>query len=150
LEQNDLCLPDHYIIQPRGDKLDFAAGEAACEALILATQGEPPTAIISYNDELAIGATSFLTKRGWVIPNQMSIVGNDDIPVARYCNPPLSTIHVDRAEWARRAIDIVKARTAGRDPAPYHVLEAKLMRRSSTLRPGVAAPSRSRRAAAAS
>lgn len=67
-----------------------ASGFAAVEAL-------PPavTAIVSANDQMALGALLALDRRGLRVPEDMSVSGIDDIPEAEYFNPPLTTIHLD-------------------------------------------------------
>jgi LacI family transcriptional regulator len=54
-----------------------------------------PTAIFAANDAMAIGALSALREAGLRVPDDMALAGFDDIPMARYLDPPLSTVHVD-------------------------------------------------------
>lgn len=53
----------------------------------------PPTAIVTWNDLLALGATSEAQSRGLVVGHDVSITGFDDIPLAEYAHPSLTTIH---------------------------------------------------------
>ncbi|HEX3110666.1 MAG TPA: LacI family DNA-binding transcriptional regulator [Thermoanaerobaculia bacterium] len=62
-----------------------------------------PTAIFAANDSMAVGALSAFAESGIDIPREMSLAGFDDIPIAHYVNPPLTTIGVDIAELGRRA-----------------------------------------------
>ena len=55
--------------------------------------GDLPTAIFSASDPLAIGAMRALYENGYKIPDDISIIGFDDISVASFSNPPLTTIH---------------------------------------------------------
>jgi LacI family transcriptional regulator len=62
-----------------------------------------PTAIFAANDSMAIGALSALREHGLRVPEDMAVAGFDDIPLARYMNPPLSTVHVDISLLGERA-----------------------------------------------
>lgn len=74
--------------------------EAMCGLLALQ---EPPTAVFCANDIQAIGALAECQMRGLAVPQDMSIVGFDDLPVAVYTRPQLTTIHVPAEEMGRRA-----------------------------------------------
>jgi LacI family transcriptional regulator len=52
---------------------------------------------------MAIGALSALRENGLRVPDDMAVAGFDDIPLARYMNPPLSTVHVDISQLGERA-----------------------------------------------
>ena len=53
---------------------------------------KPPTAVICNNDRMAIGAMRAVQARGLMVGADVSVVGFDDIPMARYGNPPLTTL----------------------------------------------------------
>ncbi|MFH1419487.1 MAG: LacI family DNA-binding transcriptional regulator [Planctomycetota bacterium] len=76
-------------------------GAAAAEELLKA--GLDLTAIIAGNDKMAIGAMSAIKARGRHVPNDLSIVGCDDIPLAAFCDPPLTTVHTPLYEIGKRA-----------------------------------------------
>lgn len=64
------------------------------------------TALVGYNDLVALGALAWLQSAGVAVPGRMSVVGFDDIPFARYTNPALTTVAVPQEElglqaWAR-------------------------------------------------
>jgi LacI family transcriptional regulator len=65
---------------------------------------ERPTAVFAANDAMAIGALSALGDAGVRVPDHLAVVGFDDIPLARYMNPPLSSVHVAIAELGARAV----------------------------------------------
>ena len=82
--------------------------ESGYEAAKLAVRQKPrPTAIFAANDSMAIGALSALIELGIDVPQAMSVAGFDDIPIARYVAPPLTTIRVDIAELGRRAFALL-------------------------------------------
>jgi len=87
-----------------GDFTERAGHEAVKQIL---TQNPLPTAIFAANDSMAVGALSALRDAGVDVPRQMSLAGFDDIPIARYVNPPLTTIRVDIAELGRRAFAVL-------------------------------------------
>lgn len=63
-----------------------------------------PTAIFAANDSMAIGALSALREAGVGVPDDIAVAGFDDITIARYVNPPLTSIHVPMAELGERAM----------------------------------------------
>src|SRR5689334_12771035 len=66
-----------------------------------------PTAIFAANDSMAIGALSALKESGVAVPEEMAVAGFDDIPLARYMDPPLSSVHVPICELGARAVDLL-------------------------------------------
>ncbi len=83
-----------------GDFSELSGHSAVSQLLEL----EPrPTAIFAANDSMAIGALSALREKGLCVPDDMAVAGFDDIPLARYMNPPLSTVHVDISQLGERA-----------------------------------------------
>ncbi len=67
------------------------SGQTATEQLL--TLPEPPTAIFAFNDRMAMGAIWALRAAGLHVPNQVAVVGYDDIPTAADFNPALTTVH---------------------------------------------------------
>lgn len=63
-----------------------------------------PTAVFAASDEVAIGALRAARERGVRVPEQLSIVGLDDIELASYVSPPLTTVRVPKAEMAALAV----------------------------------------------
>ncbi len=73
------------------------------------------TGLFCVNDEMAAGAIRAAHELGYNVPSQLSVVGFDDIDMAQYIDPPLTTIGVDKLELGRRAmgrlIDIIEGRS---------------------------------------
>jgi len=87
-----------------GDFTEAAGYKAAIELLALEQR---PTAIFAANDSMAIGALSALRESGVQVPDDMAVAGFDDIPLARYMDPPLSSVHVPICELGARAVDLL-------------------------------------------
>ncbi len=68
----------------------FRSGYQAAQELL--ARGQPFTALFAHNDQMAIGALRALREAGRRVPEDLSVVGYDDIPMAEYCEPPLTTI----------------------------------------------------------
>jgi LacI family transcriptional regulator len=84
---------------------DFSepSGFAAAERLLAL---EPrPTAVFAANDYMAIGVMGSLSDAGIDVPDGMAVTGFDDIAMARYLNPPLTTVHVDAYRLGERAVE---------------------------------------------
>jgi LacI family transcriptional regulator len=75
--------------------------EAAQRMLALSPR---PTAVFASNDSMAIGAVSAVRDGGLRVPEDVAVTGFDDIPMARYMNPPLTSVHVDICALGERAL----------------------------------------------
>ena len=82
---------------------------------------------------MAIGALCALREQGVRVPEDMAVVGFDDIPLARFVSPPLTTISVDIAELGRRAFDLfLEAASVREDEMPRpEVVPTRLVIRES-------------------
>lgn len=96
-----------------------------------------PTAIFAANDAMAIGALRALRERGIGIPDELSLAGFDDIPMARYLTPQLTTVRVDIAEMGRRAVEHLVASLDDRDAElrKHDVVPTTLVARESCAPP---------------
>ena len=97
-----------------------------------------PTAIFAGNDLQALGVYEAARGAGLRIPDDLSVVGFDDLPAARWVGPPLTTVRQPLSEMAATAARIVIQLAAGRGPgsAPTRVeLATELIVRSSTAAP---------------
>ncbi|MFL5488164.1 MAG: LacI family DNA-binding transcriptional regulator, partial [Gemmatimonadaceae bacterium] len=86
---------------------DFTEAAGYAAALKLLALKQRPTAIFAANDSMAIGALSALRESGVDVPGGMAVAGFDDIPLARYMDPPLSSVHVPICELGARAVDLL-------------------------------------------
>lgn len=103
---------------------------AAAELL---THPDPPTALFCYNDVMAVGALRALREAGVRVPADCAVAGFDDIPLAAFTHPPLTTFAQPRAALGRQAADLVLQRREAPDPAPPVTLRGELVVRASTV-----------------
>jgi LacI family transcriptional regulator len=92
-----------------------------------------PTAIFAANDSMAIGALSALRESGVRVPADMAVAGFDDIPLARYMDPPLSSVKVPISDLGARAVEMLLGRIAhnnGHAPKRERVSTELVIRRS--------------------
>ena len=89
-----------------------AAGHAAAQRLL--ALAHRPTAIFAANDGMAIGVLSALSDAGVRVPEAIAVAGFDDIPMARYAHPALTSVHVDIIDLGRRATVRLLGALAGR------------------------------------
>lgn len=109
-----------------------ADGAAAMRYLL--SLPEPPDAVFCFNDLMALGAMSVLHEVGLRIPQDVAIIGFDDIEDGRYATPSLTTIAPDKEEIARRAVSSLIGRikkTRTQPPESINVPFSLCVRRST-------------------
>src|SRR6266540_6944805 len=92
-------VPDPDLVQP-GNFYHESGFQAGCALLDLP---DPPTAIFAASDQMAFGVYEAVRQRGLRIPSDLSVVGFDDLPEARWASPPLTTIRQPLAEMGTLA-----------------------------------------------
>ena len=111
--------------------VDFESGRAAVDAVIEAGV----TAVLAFNDLVAIGLLTALADRGIVVPDAISVVGFDDIPFAAHSSPPLTTAAVPAHELGARAWRAMHAQLTGLPSSGREMLTPQLVVRASTAPP---------------
>lgn len=112
----------------------FEAGAAAITQLL--SLSSPPTAVFCHNDIMAIGATQKAKQMGFRVPQDISIMGFDDIEFSQYCDPPLTTISQPRYEIGRQSMLMLLELLKGNDVrSGSRLLESSLVVRESTAPP---------------
>ncbi|MFE3930122.1 LacI family DNA-binding transcriptional regulator [Streptomyces sp. YIM B13508] len=112
---------------------DAAAGRVMRELLGLP---EPPTAVFLCSDRMAPGVYGALAERGLRVPEDMSVVGFDDLPEARWLPPPLTTVRQPLAEMAATALHLLLRMREGHRPESTRTeLSTRLVERASTAPP---------------
>jgi LacI family transcriptional regulator len=84
----------------------WSNGGAVAAGQILA-KGERPTSVFCVNDHLAIDAMAEFQNAGYRVPEDISIVGFDDLSISAYTSPPLTTVAVDKRQMGREAAKII-------------------------------------------
>jgi DNA-binding LacI/PurR family transcriptional regulator len=133
LAHEEAGLPvDHTLVisTPRFNRSDGATAMAA-----LLEREDRPTAVFAYSDLVALGAVRTVLQRGLRVPEDVAIIGYDDIEDGRYSTPTISTIAPDKARIAAEAVDRLLHRIEARTPVPGEDVHAghTLIARESTL-----------------
>lgn len=125
----NLIINDHWIVPAN---FECEGGAVAFKALY--AQGSLPTALFVCNDMMAMGVINMANELGLSIPNDLSIIGYDDIKIARYMSPSLTTIHQSKFHLGQQAFDTLldKIQTQ-RDTDLEIQLEPTLVERSSVI-----------------
>lgn len=110
----------------------FEGGRAAVEQVLLADV----TAVLVYNDVMAIGLVGRMLSYGVDVPGGVSVIGWDDIEFAEMMTPPLTTVHVPREDVGRAAVTYLDAVVSGYASEPPR-LPTTLAFRRTTGRAGV-------------
>ncbi len=93
---------------------------------------ERPSAIFTANDSLAVGCYKAIQEAGLCIPEDISIIGFNDISIAKYLIPPLTTVHIYMDFMGSQAVSILAERIySGREISMHISLPTKLMVRGS-------------------
>lgn len=109
---------------------------AACEAAIpLLERSDRPTAIFADDDVVAAGVYAAARTLGLAIPGELSVVGFDDLDIARVLDPPLTTVAADAEALGAAAFEALHELLAGGTPAPERVMPVELVVRGSTAPP---------------
>ncbi|MEP7010302.1 MAG: LacI family DNA-binding transcriptional regulator [Acidobacteriota bacterium] len=112
---------------------DFREESGRAAALALTGRKERPTAIFAANDAMAIGCLSALRELGLSVPEDVALAGFDDVPIARYLSPPLTSVRVAIAEMGERAMARLLAGLEERGAEPLEeTIPAVLVVRAST------------------
>lgn len=101
---------------------------------ILEGIGDKRIGIFAYNDNLALGAMKAILEAGIKIPDQVALVGYDDILISEMLSIPLTTVHQSSSEMAERSTSLLIERMKSEEDAPFEnvVFQPHLVVRSST------------------
>jgi LacI family transcriptional regulator len=133
LERADIAVDPQLIEQG-----DLHFDSALKSALTLLGLENPPTAIFAANDEQALGVYSAVQQKGLRVPDDVSVVGFDDVPLSQWVSPPLTTVRQPIAELAGLATRTLLAHLDGLADLPQGRIELSttLIVRGSTAAPG--------------
>lgn len=141
LADADVPIVDSYV---RPGSFSRAHGEAA--TLELLNLSDPPTAILAANNRILLGVLSVLGRRGFSIPNDMSVVAFDDSEWLATWHPAITAVDLDIDELAQLAVDLlmqkIRGETAPRKPMTY-LLSTRIVERESCREVGELSPGHS-------
>ena len=119
----------HAALEFQGDFTESSGYR--CAKRILRCQPRP-SAVFAANDYMAVGLMSALREAGLRVPEDVAVAGFDDIAIAQYLNPPLTTVRVDAYELGEQAVRRWVHHAAGGTASPEHqLLPTKLVIRNS-------------------
>lgn len=131
LQRAGLELPPHFY--ERSETFSHASGQEAVTRLL--ELGTPPDAIFCVNDVLALGAIDGARALGVRVPDELWVVGYDDIELASWGAYDLTTVRQPMGQMVAHAIDLLLAKIAKRDkPLEYKCFPNELVIRRSTAR----------------
>ena len=128
LEERDRPIPE---LMAEGDWSSRSGYEVSRAMLREST----PTAVFAANDHMALGLLRALHEAGLRVPEDVSVVGFDDLPESGYFEPPLTTVRQDFEKLGQRTMALVLRVLAGDHDASEPLVEPKLIVRSSTTAP---------------
>jgi DNA-binding LacI/PurR family transcriptional regulator len=110
--------------------------EAVVDAAALLALPLPPTAILTTNDLQALGVYEAARRSGIAIPDDLSVVGFDDLPFSRWAGPPMTTVRQPLEAMGAAAAAVAIELAAGREPDQHRIeLSTELIVRQSTAPP---------------
>ncbi len=134
----ELALAEYgFTLRPEWCPLTFPnveGGFQAMSALLAHADGSRPTAVLAYNDVLALGALHAIRVHHLRVPADISVVGFDDIAMAVHANPPLTTIAQPKQRMGHLAMQMLSQMLRG-EPVPgdgYTLVDSPLIVREST------------------
>lgn len=132
LEKNGIAFKTQYLAKMESD-YGYRTGIRSMNYLL--NLKEPPTAVFAISDIVAIGAMQAIQKAGLMVPDDIAVVGFDDLDVASLYNPPLTTIYQPKEDIGRLAMELLDKKINGINSGYESVfLEHELRIRKSTVK----------------
>lgn len=133
LQEAGILVDESLIVK---GNFQYETGYQAAQQFL--AQPIPPTAIFACNDLMAIGVINAAVKQGWQVPDRLSVIGFDDIRMAAYINPLLTTVAQPKYEMGSIATTMLLERIHNQEMAPRQkLLDTQLVVRESTAPPCV-------------
>jgi len=128
LNRLGLAIPEPICLKPTVD-----GAFEDMKRLIKSGEYVPSGAVVADNDSVAIGAIKAIREAGYSIPEDVSIVGFDDIPFSAVTMPALTTMRISRSQMGTLAVDLIRKRIKYSDwPGMHMFIGGKLIVRNST------------------
>ena len=118
--------------EPRIHEGDWSAASGARAMRAILESNEAITALFVANDQMALGAMSVCHEHGIRIPEQISVIGYDDVPDSEFYSPPLTTVRQNFDLIAERAVAKVMAAIEGTKPPADELVSLPMIIRAST------------------
>jgi DNA-binding LacI/PurR family transcriptional regulator len=127
---------------PPGPNLvgDFTGPGGAAATRALLALPDRPTAVVYANDLMAVAGMSVALSQGLTLPDDLSVVGFDDVPLAAHVVPALTTVRQDAEAWGRAAAQALLALASGEPVDDLTLAPSQLVVRSSSSPPGHTRP----------
>lgn len=133
MQANGLAVDDSLVVE--GDLSQRSGRRATCQLLDVS---KPPTAIMATNDLMALGAIAAVQARGLIVSRDVAVTGFDDIPLAEYSHPPLTTVRQPIYRIGRMICQMLIQMIQGEHLENRQViLEPTLAVRASTVLPEI-------------
>ncbi|WEX09827.1 LacI family DNA-binding transcriptional regulator [Chelativorans sp. AA-79] len=130
LEEHDAPPPERWMVQ-----VNYNLDDARQAARYILAEGDRPTALVCGNDVIAYGVMLEAQKLGIPVPQQLSVVGFDDLEWSRHLQPSLTTIHMPTDEIWVRAGEYLVEHLAGAPAIMHREIDFSLVVRESTAPP---------------
>lgn len=130
MEEDGLYRPDYDCEA----EWSSSGGYNGMTALLERAKGRPeerPTACLMGSDPMAVGALRALHEKGLAVPDDMALIGFDDIEIAAYLTPPLTTVRVYTEQMGRTAVQLLLERLEGREASSHVSVNTSFMVRES-------------------
>nr|WP_111741949.1 DNA-binding transcriptional regulator CytR [Leminorella richardii] len=128
LQRGGIAIEKSYILE---GPLTFESGASALSQLMALPQ--PPSAIFCHSDIVAIGAIHQAKQQGLKVPQDLSVIGFDDISMAKYADPPLTTVAQPRYQIGKQAVQMLLELLEGNPEKRGSILlDSELIVRDST------------------
>ncbi len=109
---------------------DLEEGKQAMHQLL--SLAHPPTAVFAASDRLAIGGLAAIKEKGLKVPQDISLVGFDDVEFAAFCDPPLTTVRVPAKKMGELAVNLIsESIEKGKYQVKKYCLNTELILRNS-------------------
>ncbi|GCE20721.1 LacI family DNA-binding transcriptional regulator [Dictyobacter kobayashii] len=110
-----------------------AGGKQAAEILAGLPQEARPSAVFACNDETAFGLMYRLRELGWQLPEDISICGFGDLPMAQMVTPGLTTVHIALRELGRAGAQKILAQLQNKQDPTHEMFPTSVVKRGSTI-----------------
>jgi GntR family transcriptional regulator of arabinose operon len=117
MAEHGLEVPPEYFLEVAGRD---PSRQGVQEVDVFLAMRQPPEAIVCLHDLIALNVLRRCEERGWRVPEDVAVVGFDDLPQAAVCQPPLTTVHQPLMEMGRRAIELLVRQLKGEELSAHH------------------------------